>query len=366
MRAGPRTRRIHLGICGEHGGDPASVVFCHELGLDYVSCSPFRVETARLAAGQAAVGSSESPRRSGPRWSNRSISSTVSGGLRGETRLRGHHERLTRPAARRGMVLARHANPRLGDARSNARSLSCETSPTSPGSSRRWLVRKGSQRRGGLRFLSSRGSDRGRAAADRRVPLGSARLAGRARGTTRRDRAATRRSSTASASRATRRPGRSRCGGGRRTTGSRTGSASIASSVGRSIRDGLGQGREVDQPRQRRLRSHPERPPQRYIKHGIYGYACRAKRNSNEWSTHAFGIAIDVSSADEYMGKCTSTVNKYHASIWQNHGWYWGLAFCDPMHFQYATNCRVPRGGIDEAETSDRRRNCRRDGPRRA
>jgi pyruvate,orthophosphate dikinase len=48
--------RLHLGICGEHGGDPASVVFCHDLGLDYVSCSPFRVETARLAAGQAAVG----------------------------------------------------------------------------------------------------------------------------------------------------------------------------------------------------------------------------------------------------------------------------------------------------------------------
>jgi pyruvate,orthophosphate dikinase len=51
---------LHLGICGEHGGDPASVVFCHEIGLDYVSCSPFRVETARLAAGQAAVGESES------------------------------------------------------------------------------------------------------------------------------------------------------------------------------------------------------------------------------------------------------------------------------------------------------------------
>jgi pyruvate, orthophosphate dikinase len=47
---------LHLGICGEHGGDPASVVFCHEIGLDYVSCSPFRVETARLAAGQAAIG----------------------------------------------------------------------------------------------------------------------------------------------------------------------------------------------------------------------------------------------------------------------------------------------------------------------
>jgi pyruvate,orthophosphate dikinase len=51
---------LHLGICGEHGGDPASVAFCHEIGLDYVSCSPFRVETARLAAGQAAVGAAES------------------------------------------------------------------------------------------------------------------------------------------------------------------------------------------------------------------------------------------------------------------------------------------------------------------
>ncbi|MBU2501428.1 pyruvate, phosphate dikinase, partial [bacterium] len=43
---------IHLGICGEHGGDPSSVAFCHRVGLDYVSCSPFRVPIARLAAGQ--------------------------------------------------------------------------------------------------------------------------------------------------------------------------------------------------------------------------------------------------------------------------------------------------------------------------
>ncbi len=50
---------LHLGICGEHGGDPASVVFCHEILLDYVSCSPFRVETARLAAGQGALGNAE-------------------------------------------------------------------------------------------------------------------------------------------------------------------------------------------------------------------------------------------------------------------------------------------------------------------
>jgi len=46
---------MHLGICGEHGGDPASVEFCHEIGLDYVSCSPFRVPIARLAAAQAAI-----------------------------------------------------------------------------------------------------------------------------------------------------------------------------------------------------------------------------------------------------------------------------------------------------------------------
>ena len=46
---------IHLGICGEHGGDPSSVEFFHQVGLDYVSCSPFRVPIARLAAAQAAV-----------------------------------------------------------------------------------------------------------------------------------------------------------------------------------------------------------------------------------------------------------------------------------------------------------------------
>ena len=47
--------KLHYGICGEHGGDPSSVEFCHELGLDYVSCSPFRVPIARLAAAQAAI-----------------------------------------------------------------------------------------------------------------------------------------------------------------------------------------------------------------------------------------------------------------------------------------------------------------------
>ena len=53
---GRKTRSdIHLGICGEHGGDPSSVEFCHRIGLDYVSCSPFRVPIARLAAAQAVV-----------------------------------------------------------------------------------------------------------------------------------------------------------------------------------------------------------------------------------------------------------------------------------------------------------------------
>jgi pyruvate,orthophosphate dikinase len=46
---------IKLGICGEHGGDPSSIRFCEEVGLDYVSCSPFRVPIARLAAAQAAA-----------------------------------------------------------------------------------------------------------------------------------------------------------------------------------------------------------------------------------------------------------------------------------------------------------------------
>jgi pyruvate,orthophosphate dikinase len=46
---------LKCGICGEHGGDPASIKFCHKVGLDYVSCSPFRVPIARLAAAQAAL-----------------------------------------------------------------------------------------------------------------------------------------------------------------------------------------------------------------------------------------------------------------------------------------------------------------------
>ena len=53
----PVNEHLHVGICGEHGGDPSSVEFCHKIGLDYVSCSPFRVPIARLAAAQAAIAS---------------------------------------------------------------------------------------------------------------------------------------------------------------------------------------------------------------------------------------------------------------------------------------------------------------------
>jgi pyruvate, orthophosphate dikinase len=57
VERGRKTKpKLKVGICGEHGGDPASVAFCHQIGLDYVSCSPFRVPIARLAAAQAALG----------------------------------------------------------------------------------------------------------------------------------------------------------------------------------------------------------------------------------------------------------------------------------------------------------------------
>jgi len=60
VELGRKTRPgMSIGICGEHGGDPSSVEFCHQIGLDYVSCSPYRVPIARLAAAQAAIGSKE-------------------------------------------------------------------------------------------------------------------------------------------------------------------------------------------------------------------------------------------------------------------------------------------------------------------
>src|SRR6185436_19537371 len=56
VQSGRKTKKgMKMGICGEHGGDPASVKFCHRIGLDYVSCSPFRVPIARLAAAQAVI-----------------------------------------------------------------------------------------------------------------------------------------------------------------------------------------------------------------------------------------------------------------------------------------------------------------------
>jgi pyruvate,orthophosphate dikinase len=60
VQKGRKTRKnLKVGICGEHGGDPASIDFCHQTGLNYVSCSPFRVPIARLAAAQAALRNSK-------------------------------------------------------------------------------------------------------------------------------------------------------------------------------------------------------------------------------------------------------------------------------------------------------------------
>ncbi len=56
-------RKLKLGVCGEHGGDPASIGFFQKVGLDYVSCSPFRVPVARLASAQAIVGTAGSDTR---------------------------------------------------------------------------------------------------------------------------------------------------------------------------------------------------------------------------------------------------------------------------------------------------------------
>ncbi len=73
-----------------------------------------------------------------------------------------------------------------------------------------------------------------------------------------------------------------------------------------------------------------------YTKGGIWGYLCRYIDNTTKWSTHAFGIAVDISASYEHQHQCYSTVNKAFAFEFLNHGWRWGLDFCDPMHFQYA------------------------------
>ena len=61
IKLGRRTRPdLEIGICGEHGGDPSSVEFCYRVGMNYVSCSPYRVPIARLAAAQAAISGDKS------------------------------------------------------------------------------------------------------------------------------------------------------------------------------------------------------------------------------------------------------------------------------------------------------------------
>ena len=77
---------LEIGICGEHGGDPRSVEFCHKTGLNYVSCSPFRVPVARLAAAQAAVQDAGwCPMPAAPRDAFRQEEAAAADAAKGET-----------------------------------------------------------------------------------------------------------------------------------------------------------------------------------------------------------------------------------------------------------------------------------------
>jgi pyruvate,orthophosphate dikinase len=88
IAGGRRTRPgIKLGICGEHGGDPSSVEFCHQLGLDYVSCSPYRVAIARLAAAHAALAGADVRRAPIPSSKSRARSTKSAGAVRGRSRV---------------------------------------------------------------------------------------------------------------------------------------------------------------------------------------------------------------------------------------------------------------------------------------
>ena len=84
MRARPARRSpdLKLGICGEHGGDPASIAFCERVGLDYVSCSPYRVPIARLAAAQAALAARGTKLRRIERVAGRPLDALRAGGKR--------------------------------------------------------------------------------------------------------------------------------------------------------------------------------------------------------------------------------------------------------------------------------------------
>ncbi len=97
---------IKLGICGEHGGDPASIVFCHEVGLNYVSCSPYRVPIARLAAAQAAVGEAGTATR---KAASRKAGRLKAKPVRKMARSRSAAKRTARTAVKKPVRMARAA-----------------------------------------------------------------------------------------------------------------------------------------------------------------------------------------------------------------------------------------------------------------
>jgi hypothetical protein len=73
---------------------------------------------------------------------------------------------------------------------------------------------------------------------------------------------------------------------------------------------------------------------QEWVRHAIWGYNCRFIAGTTTWSLHAWGAAIDVSSAYEHVGHDHSHIDWHHAGTWQNHGWNWGKEFGDSMPFE--------------------------------
>lgn len=73
------------------------------------------------------------------------------------------------------------------------------------------------------------------------------------------------------------------------------------------------------------------------LKHGIWGYVCRFKRDADEYSTHAWGIAVDINSAHEVPGQDCRSIPEAMGAVWENHRWRWGADWKDCMHFQYAS-----------------------------
>jgi hypothetical protein len=130
---------LKIGICGEHGGDPASVHFCQSAGLDYVSCSPYRVPIARLAAAQAALTEKPKAKTGHPAPTDRNRRILVATGRRPSAK------RLAKAAAARGMPLARPL-PRAA-AKKTVKNTAKKPTPKKPAPKKKGARGKGKKKR---------------------------------------------------------------------------------------------------------------------------------------------------------------------------------------------------------------------------